>query len=124
MKILAFVDLHNSLSALGKIKQKAKKEKPDLIVCAGDLTIFEHSLDYLLSILNRLNIPILIINGNHESIKSMKAACSLFKNIEFIHDKVVRKNDLVFFGYGGGGFSTIDKDFEKEMDKITITNES
>ncbi len=113
MKILAFVDLHNSLSALGKIKQKAKKEKPDLIVCAGDLTIFEHSLDYLLSILNRLNIPILIINGNHESIKSMKAACSLFKNIEFIHDKVVRKNDLVFFGYGGGGFSTIDKDFEK-----------
>lgn len=113
MKILAFVDLHNSLSALSSIIKKAKKEKPDVIICAGDLTIFEHNLNNLLSVLNRLGIPVLMVDGNHESVKSMRRSCSLFKNTEFIHDKVIRKEGIVFFGYGGGGFATIDGDFEK-----------
>ena len=111
MKLLAFVDTHNSLKSLKEIKKKSKQA--DMIVCAGDLTIFENGLTYMLAELNRLKKPVLIIDGNHESVNDMKKACSLFKNINFIHNKVYKKDGFVFFGYGGGGFSMVNKDFER-----------
>ena len=54
MKLLAFVDIHGSLKAIKKIAEKAKKSKPDLLVCAGALTKFEQGLDYLLYRLDKI----------------------------------------------------------------------
>ena len=113
MKLLAFVDLHNSLDAFKKIKQKVKKEKPDWIICAGDLTIFEHKLFDILKKLNKLNIEVLIIHGNHEESKSIENYAKNLKNIRNMHKKSYEKEDITFLGYGGGGFSQKDKDFEK-----------
>jgi len=113
MKLLAFVDMHNSLDAFKKIKQKAKKESPDLIICAGDLTIFEHKLFDILKKLNKLNIEVLVIPGNHEDTKSIEHYAKNLKNIRNMHKKTFEKEDITFLGYGGGGFSQKDKDFEK-----------
>ena len=61
MKILAFVDMHGSLTALEKLVKKIKKNKPEVIVCAGDISIFEQNLDYFIERFDKFNIPFLII---------------------------------------------------------------
>ncbi|MBW2980273.1 metallophosphoesterase [Candidatus Woesearchaeota archaeon] len=111
MKILAFVDMHGSLTALKKIKKRSAKA--DLIVCAGDLTIFGQGTNYFLEKLSKLNKPILMIHGNHEEETELKKICSKFKNITFLHARGYKENGYFFLGYGGGGFSMRDKGFEK-----------
>lgn len=120
MKILIFTDTHGSLKALRSVIDKAKKSKPDLLICAGDISVFEQNLNVLLSSLNKLGIPTLIIHGNHETEETMEKAASLFKNINYIHKSDFLLNDILFLGYGGGGFSLKDKEFEnftKRFDK-------
>jgi len=111
MKILAFVDLHRNGKALEEIKKKSKKA--DIIVCAGDISIFENKLDKLLFQLNSLKKEILIIRGNHESEESLKYLSKLLSNIKYIDEKSYIKDDYLFLGYGGGGFSMVDKHFIK-----------
>ena len=57
MKLLAFVDTHTSVKALQRIIKKAKKENPDLILCGGDISIFERGVGYILFYLNKLKKP-------------------------------------------------------------------
>ena len=112
MKLLAFTDIHGSLTALKRIEQKAKSQNPDLLVCAGDITIFEHGVVGIMRILNRLNKKIIIIHGNHEDASTFVKCSRLFKNIIFIHKNYHAENDVLFLGYGGGGFSNVDRVFE------------
>jgi len=70
MRLLAFTDMHLSSYAFKKIKSKVKRQNPDLIVCAGDVSIFEQGLNIILSKLNKLKIKTLIIHGNHETEKA------------------------------------------------------
>ena len=113
MKIFVLVDLHSSLKALEVITKKVKKEKPDAIACAGDLTIFEQGMKYILFELSKLKIPCFIIHGNHETEDDMRNVCKMFPNLIFLHKKSHIINNVIFLGYGGGGFSTEDKGFEK-----------
>ena len=105
MKILAFTDMHLSTIALSKIKSKIKKQNPDLLVCAGDLTIFEKGLDIILNKLSKLKKKTLLIHGNHETDKVMRKLCSKYNNLIFIHKSYHQHNNCTFLGYGGGGFS-------------------
>ena len=127
MKLLAFTDIHGSLTALRRIEQKVKSQKPDLLVCAGDISIFEHGIAGIIRKLNRLNKKILIVHGNHEDASTFVKCSRLFKNIIFIHAKHFVEDNIIFFGYGGGGFSNIDKPFEKiakaKFSKIIKENE-
>ena len=116
MKLLAFVDLHGSLKALEKIKNQSKKA--DLIVCAGDISIFENNLDYLLFQLNKLNKPVLIIPGNHEDNIDLNKLTNQLNNITNIHKKAFTKDNCLFLGYGGSGFSMVDKEFIKASKKL------
>ncbi len=111
MKLLAFTDLHLSSVAFKKIKSKAKRQKPDLLISAGDLTIFEHGLDFILSKLNSFNVKTLLIHGNHETGSVMKRLCKKYKNLIFIHKKQYRHNGYLFLGYGGSGFALIEPVF-------------
>src|SRR3989344_4931480 len=113
MKILAFTDIHGSLLALKRIEQKVKSQNPDMLVCAGDVSIFEHGIAGILRRLNKLNKKIVIIHGNHEDDSTFRKLSKLFKNIIFIHKNHFIKNNTLFLGYGGGGFSMVDKEFEK-----------
>ena len=113
MKILAFTDIHGSLLALRRIEQKVKSQNPDLLVCAGDISIFEHGIIGLMRRLNKLNKNIIIIQGNHEDERTFNKLSGFFKNIIFIHKKNFLHEGYLFLGYGGGGFSVVDKEFEK-----------
>ena len=113
MKLLAFTDTHGSLSALKRIEQKVRNQNPDLLVCAGDISIFEHGIFGIARRLNKLNKKIIIIHGNHEDDSTFRKLSKLFKNIIFVHKNYHIENDILFLGYGGGGFSIVDKEFEK-----------
>ncbi len=125
MKILAFVDMHGSLTALKKLVEKIKKSKPAVIVCAGDISIFEQRLDYFIERLGNFNIPFLIIPGNHESGEMLSKACNKSKGAYYLHRQIYDKvQGYLFIGNGGGGFSDrddkfdkISKKFEKEINK-------
>ena len=127
MKILAFTDLHLSSYAFKKIKSKVKKQKPDLLISAGDLTIFEHGLDFILNKLNSFNVKTLLIHGNHETASVMKKLCKRYKNLVFMHKKQYNHNGYVFLGYGGSGFALIEPEFYKageNFSKIIRKNKS
>ena len=127
MKVLAFTDMHLSSYAFKKIKSKAVRQNPDLLVCAGDVSIFEHSLDLILNKLSKLNKKILILHGNHETSSVLKKLCSRHKNIIFIHKRHYAQNNHLFLGYGGGGFSLTEPEFYKtgkKFEKIIKNNKS
>lgn len=112
MKILAFVDTHGSTDALKKITQKAKQDV-DILICAGDVSIFEQDLEKIIKKLDKIGKPVLIIPGNHESEKSLKKACQKTNNLVYMHKGMLRLKEYVFIGFAGDGFSLKDPEFER-----------
>ncbi|MBN1645339.1 metallophosphoesterase family protein [Candidatus Woesearchaeota archaeon] len=119
MKILAFTDVHENLTAFKQIEKKAYKS--DLLVCAGDLTIFETHIGPMMKKLSQIKKPILMIPGNHETPEVLKKYCSFYKNIIYIHKKLYDYKDNYFLGWGGGGFSQVEKEFEKLIKRTNIS---
>ncbi len=116
MMILAFVDMHGNIKAFEEIKKKSKDA--DIIVCAGDVSMFESNIRSIFQKFSQLKKPMLMIHGNHESPGTMKQLCSNFDNILFIHRALYTLHNVQFIGYGGGGFSVTDDDFENFMKKV------
>lgn len=116
MKLLVFVDIHGSPSALKRIEAIAKKENPDALICAGDITIFEQHIEQILAKLDSIgasiNKPVFIVHGNHESEEVMQVMCKRLKNVVFVHKKIIELGEYAVSGFGGGGFSLVDHDFE------------
>ena len=126
MKILAFTDIHGSDISLKRIAQKVKSEKPDLLVCAGDISIFEHGIVGILKKLNRLGKRIIMVHGNHEDEDSFPKYAKSLKNIVYIHGTSHSEEGVLFIGYGGDGFSVVDRKFEKmskSFEKMIKNNE-
>lgn len=118
MKILAFVDVHASMTALKKLEEKAKKHKPDVIICAGDISIFENDIEILMNKISKLGKKILIIPGNHETPAVLKKLCSFYENMIYFNKKIIKINDTCFIGFAGEGFSRTDSELEKFGRKI------
>ncbi|MBW2967178.1 metallophosphoesterase family protein [Candidatus Woesearchaeota archaeon] len=123
MKILAFVDLHGSLSALKKMAAAAKKEKVEYIVCAGDITIFGDAMDYIVKKFDEIGIPVLMLHGNHEGEEALRKRCKKTKNVKFMHKEVLVSGDHAFMGYGGGGFAAIDEEFTEWSEHAVLALE-
>lgn len=111
MKLLAFVDLHGDPKSLRKIADSSKKA--DIIVCAGDLTVFGRQYRDILEALNSLGKPVFVIAGNHETDELLKQAAFGLMNIIPIDKRIIEFGNYILIGYGGGGFSLVDERFEK-----------
>ncbi|MAG38453.1 hypothetical protein CMO90_00010 [Candidatus Woesearchaeota archaeon] len=112
MKILAYTDHHGSPDELKEVAEKVKKA--DIIICAGDFTIFEHEVEFIMHQMNNLSKKTLLIHGNHEAEETTNLLSKHFKNIKFLHKKAYETNGYLFLGYGGGGFATIEPEFEEQ----------
>lgn len=110
MKVLVFADMHGSETGFKKIEIKAKRA--GIILCAGDFTIFGQKQNQILKQINDLGKLCLLIHGNHETPGEVEEQCKKYKNILFMHKKVIRIGHLIFVGYGGDGFSLRDRNFE------------
>ena len=115
MKLALFTDPHESLVAIKEVEKKAAHA--DLIVCAGDISIFEQELEAFLTRINKMGKTVLLIHGNHEGFHITETLCQGLKNLVFIHKKLHRIGNYVFIGFGGGGFDDFDPDFEKFIEK-------
>ena len=111
MKILSFSDVHARMPIVYKLLEKAKRA--DVLICAGDMSNFGSGLKSSIQMLNKSGKPILILHGNHESEEDIKELAQQFPRVINIHKKMVVIGDYVFFGYGGGGFSSIEEGMEK-----------
>jgi uncharacterized protein len=110
MRILAFVDTHGSDKYIADIINLS--HNADIIICAGDITVFENNLEIYLHKLNSIGKPVLVVHGNHETSSAMQIASTGHPNIFLVHRAYHIIGDYVFFGYGGGGFASTDGSFE------------
>jgi Icc-related predicted phosphoesterase len=116
MMLLVFVDTHGDMRSLKRLKKKAAKA--DLVLCAGDITVFESHMRLILREINSFNKPVLIIPGNHEGEKKLRLMCKHYKNLVYLHNEVYELENVFFAGWGGGGFSLRDPKFEKFAAKL------
>ena len=122
MKILAFGDVHGDDEALSAIHKLAIARNPDILVCVGDFTIFGMDMLVLLEQLNLLaeiiQKPLFLIPGNHEDEDELAEIISEYENITYIHRKAHIHDNVLFIGYGGGGFAQRDPDFANFIQEL------
>ena len=117
MKILAFTDVHGDTRAISRVISLVKKEKIDILICAGDISNFSDNLNELIQMFKKIEIPFIMLPGNHEDPKELRDLCNTLRSCIFLHRKIHKINDVLFVGSGGGGFSSKDLEFEKFVDK-------
>ena len=115
LKVLVFVDFHNRYDLLPELERKVKIA--DIVVCAGDPTIFEQDLHRVLTTFNNWKKPVLIFHGNHESEAQLKKACKKYKNLDFFHGEERIIKGVRFLGWGGGGFAQHDVELDHALKK-------
>jgi uncharacterized protein len=118
MKILVFADLHDDRPCFEVLKEKSKQA--DFILGAGDYTLFGKHLKQILNDLNSLGKPCFLIHGNHEDEKDMDLLIKEFDNIQFVHMQKATYKGINITGYGGDGFSRVDKNAEKYFNTVDV----
>lgn len=111
MKLLLFSDTHGDFKALTNLKKASKNA--DLVIAAGDISVMEKNITYILEFINSFKKPTLLVHGNHENEFRLMELTQIFENLIFLHRAAHHLNNYVFLGYGGDGFSKYDPEFVK-----------
>ncbi len=117
MRILAFVDTHSDQKVLIRLAKLAKKGKAELLVCAGDISIFGTDLRQVVKSMD-IGLPMLIVPGNHEDAADIDNATKGMKWVKNLHMQSTVVGDVLFLGCGGGGFSHELRDFTYVLRKF------
>jgi Icc-related predicted phosphoesterase len=115
MKILAFTDSHANKQVHAVLREKAKQA--DVVLCAGDISVFGMDLFESLHEMNSWNKPLFLIHGNHEDQDLLVDVQSQYPNITFVHADEKPFGNLVIWGWGGGGFAHKDLALERHAKK-------
>jgi len=99
-KILAVGDIHGDTGLVKRLAEKAVKENVDLVILAGDLTMFEESTKNIIGPFVKAKKQVLLIPGNHESIATANFLAEMYPETKNIHGYSFKKNDLGIFGAG------------------------
>ncbi len=100
MRFLLFSDLHGDETACAALVEKACHA--DLVIGAGDYANFRKNLKNTLKILSAIEVPVVLVHGNHESSVELKNACSRYDNFFVLHGNTVELNGYTFVGLGAG----------------------
>jgi len=118
-KILAIGDIHRDVGLVKRLAEKAKKEKVDLVILAGDLTMEEQSTENLIGPFVKAKKQVFLIPGNHESPATIDFLAQAY-NVKNIHGYGFVKNGVGIFGAGTaniGIYQIGDKDIFKLLEK-------
>lgn len=99
-KILAVGDIHGDTGLIKRLVEKAKKERVDLVILAGDFTFAEQSIKNIVGPFVKAKKDILLIPGNHESAATVDFLAHMYPNTKNIHGHGFKKNDAGIFGAG------------------------
>src|SRR3989344_2749296 len=100
LRILAAGDIHGDIDLAEKLAEKAKKEKVDLVVLCGDLTLAERSTKNIIGPFKKRNEKVLLIPGNHETIATADFLSELY-GVKNLHGYSVKYKEVGIFGAGG-----------------------
>ena len=98
-KILAIGDIHGNIGLVKRLAEKAKREKVDLVILAGDLTMEEQSTKNLIGPFVKAKKEVFLIPGNHESPATIDFLAQAY-NVKNIHGYGFVENDIGIFGAG------------------------
>lgn len=128
-KILAVGDIHGDTGLVKRLAEKAERENVDLVILAGDLTLFEKSIKNIVGPFVKAKKQVLLIPGNHESIATADFLAEMYPNTKNIHGYSLVMNDVGIFGAGGADFGIdpmTEKNFKRAIgeahSKIKNTN--
>jgi Icc-related predicted phosphoesterase len=119
MKILASGDIHGDMTLARKLAERAEKEKVDLVVLCGDLTLFEQSTKNIVGPFVSRKKKVLLIPGNHESVATTDFLAEMY-GATSLHGYSIKYKDIGLFGCGGadaGPFRTEEDDIMKLLEK-------
>jgi uncharacterized protein len=114
-KILCFTDVHEDKASWDLLAIKAKDKTLDFAICCGDITNFGNDLKKSIKRIADLPLTTFLIHGNHEAEEDVKEEAEKYKNVIFIHKKLAVQHPLGILGWGGGGFSEKDEEFEEHV---------
>ncbi len=97
---MAIGDIHGDTGLVKKLAKKAKKEKVDIIILAGDLTFAEGSTENLIGPFLGEGRKVLIMPGNHESEDTTEFLSHLYEDVIHLHGSSFTKGDVGIFGAG------------------------
>ena len=108
VKIFAFTDFHGSHEAFQKAQERIAKEKPDLVLVAGDITNYDgERAKHLLSELAKAGSPIYFVPGNMDNAELKD--WTLNGIVHGLHGRCEYAAGVALIGLGGsphGVFST------------------
>ncbi|MEK6876465.1 MAG: metallophosphoesterase [Nanoarchaeota archaeon] len=113
LRILAAGDIHGDTSLAERLAERAEKEKCDLVILCGDLTMMERSTDNIIGPFAKRKERVLILPGNHETVATADFLAELY-GMKNIHGYSVRYKDVGIFGCGGANIGL----FQLEEDEI------
>lgn len=99
-KVLAIGDIHGDTNLVKRLAKKAKDEKVDLVIIAGDLTFFENSSKDIIGPFIKENKEVLLIPGNHESMSTIRNLTEIYPKTKHIHGYSLMKEGVGIFGAG------------------------
>ena len=113
LRILAAGDIHGDTGLAEKLAQRAEKEKVDLVILCGDLTMREQSTENIVGPFVKRKEKVLLIPGNHETVATADFLAELY-GVKNIHGYSVKYKDVGLFGCGGANIGM----FQLEEDEI------
>lgn len=120
-KILAISDIHGDSQLAKKLAKRAEKEKVDLIIIAGDITLVDREVKGIIKPFTDLNKEVLLIPGNHDTLSTIRSMVDFYPTAKNLHGYSVMKGDLGIFGAGYdsnvGPFWVEDEDIFKTLKK-------
>lgn len=135
MKIFAAGDIHGDTKLANELARKALKEKADLVVLCGDLTMGELSTKGIIGPFVKNKLRVVLVPGNHESIATADFLAELY-DVKNLHGYYIKYKDIGLFGCGGANvgmnqlteeqiFNSLKQGFEGIKDlkkKIMVTH--
>jgi len=100
MRLLLFSDLHRDTAAAADLVVRARTA--DVVVGAGDYSTVHRGLDEILSILQQIEAPTILVPGNNETVDELRQACSEWESAHVLHGNGVTVGGITFYGLGGG----------------------
>ncbi len=99
MRIYAVADIHGKVDIIKKIKRVVKKESPDLMIIAGDMTQYLFPLK-VLSQLEEISIPVFAVRGNSD-LKGVESLIRQRGKIILLHQMPLEYEGKKFLGLNG-----------------------
>ncbi len=99
MKILAASDIHGDINLVRSLAERAEKEKVDMVLLCGDLTLHESSIDGIIGPFKEKGLKVGIIPGNHESAATSNFLIERYKLVN-LHGYSYYMDKVGMFGCG------------------------